>query len=680
MVSAFGFLKRLWNGPASAFKVQSPQAEAVTPAGSPAQLNTSPDRPKSLQDFRRAPSTTGYVDVAALGHFSQPTPSRPTSVCKDTSASQTTFHPPPSLLNISRSAHAFHLGSASYQPLNNINPAHTPLPSASYQPLNNINPAHTPPPSASSANDNINTSSASANIKDVEMSDAPFIHNSTPPATPPTHEEKISPGENIANKSGQHNATVEVTEETEDEEPGGTFIPAPKIAEKRPKITPKSLKDHLREQPGLYVRPDHASEFVVEEFKDSEDPMPKGYWETWRGYRMGYSTVEDYCVCGVGGGHFLVCGHQVISKEPCGTNCKIAHHEYAGFKCEQCIETVSGIFENKLTQEEKDNIALFQHNRTEAAYVGLCVEAVMKHMPLAKGNITESVMSIVMKDYGRESLAYKTVDDPNEPKTLADAFRYHHERGQAKTREIIAEHDLGSLNTLGKGKAVDEITQPPGVASPATNGTKKQKTTMKSRPEPITTDTRGTKRDTIDDPLEPSVSDTIFSNKKPKAKLESHREPVSSRTRGTKRDAKEDVPEPSVSDTTTSNKKAKAKLESHRASITTSTRGTKHNNTFSFNPSPTKRATKSFPRESGDAAFKPVPPGVLPPMLRKRAAYDTSDGYDDWVIEMAQYRAKRNRDAGYSVQGIAPWRSASRKMTVQLPMEAYSDCSEESDY
>jgi hypothetical protein len=334
------------------------------------------------------------------------------------------------------------------------------------------------------AKSNLNTSSTSPDIEAIEMLDATTMQNPTPPPTPATSDEKTqSPPDQGGNTTRPYQATVE---DEQDEQSSATLSSTPNSNDSRPRLQPKSPKDCHREAPGLYVRPNYASEVVIEEFNDPNDPMPKGYWGTWRGYRMGYSTVEDYCPCGLGGGHFLVCGHTVISKEPCGANCKTAQHEHEAFKCEQCNEIVQDIFENKLTQEEKDKIKLF-HKKNDALYLALCVEAVTKHIPIAKGNIAETVLSFVMENYGRASLAYRTVEDPNEPNTLADTFRDFHESGQRKTREIMAQYNLGSLNTHEKRKDVDDTAdtqndtqenaqeaanntfpQPPDVASPAT--------------------------------------------------------------------------------------------------------------------------------------------------------------------------------------------------------------------
>ncbi|KAH7066595.1 hypothetical protein BKA63DRAFT_522765, partial [Paraphoma chrysanthemicola] len=145
------------------------------------------------------------------------------------------------------------------------------------------------------------------------------------------------------------------------------------------------------------------------------------------GIRWCQSTVEGYSPCGSGGGHYLICGHEVISKEPCGANCKKPQHNVPAFDCSQCRDIANEILNSKVTNEEHTKMT-FYRNIGHPLAMPLCVEYIAKHLPEHPGGIAETVMCILNPDYGRECLAYITVSDEEEPKVLAEMFRKSHDR------------------------------------------------------------------------------------------------------------------------------------------------------------------------------------------------------------------------------------------------------------
>jgi hypothetical protein len=359
----------------------------------------------------------------------------------------------------------------------------------------------------------------------------------------------------------------------------------------RPKLQPKHPKDIHRKPTKPYMRPHPASQVVFEVFKDPNDPKPKGYMGTVGGARICRSTVEDYCPCGTGGGHYLLCGHTVVGDAACGANCKSGPHDQQPFNCPKCREIVHTIFENKLTKEERANVE-HHYKKKDVLAIPLCVEYITKYIPTAHGNIAETVVGMLTSQYGRECQAVP--DDTSKPQTLAEMFEEHHNALEQKTRAKLAENKLGPLNTPKKRKDKDgQATNSEETASSMHDLNKKQKLKFETHREPVTDQNRGIKRAAMEEDLsdaetlvdiDETSSTTKISNKKQKQKFETHRQPVTWRTHGTKR------------------KLAKC-------------------GSFAYYINPSKRIMTSFDKVSEEALFLPIPSyvaGTLGQLVRKR--------------------------------------------------------------
>jgi hypothetical protein len=228
--------------------------------------------------------------------------------------------------------------------------------------------------------------------------------------------------------------------------------------DERPKLQPKRQRERRRLPSAQYTRPNYAAQVVFEEFNNPNDPMPEGYAGTLGGIRYGHSAVEDYCPCGIGGGHFLTCGHIIVAvNEACGTNCKTASHEVQPFNCPQGHGIVNDILKNDLTMEERAKID-YHYTRRDGISFALAVEYVTKNLPVAQRNITETVCGIMSPGYGRECLAVPV--GAKKPSTLAEMHQ-HHSILEEKTRVRLAEEKLGPLKTSEKRRASEELAESP---------------------------------------------------------------------------------------------------------------------------------------------------------------------------------------------------------------------------
>jgi hypothetical protein len=397
----------------------------------------------------------------------------------------------------------------------------------------------------------------------------------------------------------------------------------------RPKLPPKHQKDLHRKPTTPYTRPDNSSQIVFEIFKDPNNPMPKGYIGTVGGARVCRSTVEDYCPCGTGGGHYLICGHTVVGDAACGANCKSGPCEEQPFNCPQCRDIVNAIFKDKLTHEERSSVEL-HHKKKDVLAIPLCIEYISKYLSAANANIAATVVGMLTSQYGRACQAVP--EEKAETKTLAEMFAEHHSTLEQNTRTRLAEDKLGPLNAPQKRKNKDEEVD------------KSEETTS-------------------------SIDDL---NKKQKRKLESHREPVTDQTRGMKRTAEEDLSDAETlvdsddapSATKTSNKKQKQKLETHCQPVTRRTHGMKRklakNGAFADYTNPSKRVMLAFEKVSEDASFLPIPlivTDTLGQLVRKRGQMEQLEsegikrmrnrevlpGYDDEVVMDASPEVTKKR-------------------------------------
>lgn len=544
----FGFMKRIFNAPTTSETSRAPNAPAQANTVSPS-IETSP-RPTFTRSAYPIVPMSSFMETAERASPSS------SSSSSDTPTAHTSFQAPSAYLQPAR---VDPLLSTLDRPVFGKAAMHTPparafttvTPSHSFAHLGR-NRIATSPPERNFTPPPINRTETSTPVSvDVEMEDATHAQNPTPPETPPTKEQNdetarintsssteepraqksartptSAPG--VSNRQSEAQPTTSGYQATAEEEQVEELTSTPVTSNHQPTVH--------QETSGLYMRPDYASEVIIEEFPDPAYPMPKGYYGTWRGVRMQVSTAEGYCECGLGGGHYLICGHTVVSKEPCGSNCKTLQHDNEAFKCQSCGDLVKDILLNKLTAEETAKLTPAKE-KNASLFLALAVEAVTRRMPTAKVNIAETVMGPT-QDYSRASLLYATVEYPNEPKNFSEMFQYHHESMQNKTRKIIAQMNMDENATREKRKDMGETSSDVENAREATEPTPSNSTNKKRKSQPATpteptpSSTRGTKR--------PSASPSSSSSpctptKKCKHRLASHAEPITRNTRGTKR-------------------------------------------------------------------------------------------------------------------------------------------------
>jgi hypothetical protein len=379
----------------------------------------------------------------------------------------------------------------------------------------------------------------------------------------------------------------------------------------RSKLPPKRPQQARHRPAPHYTRPDFASQVIMEEFNNLNDPMPKGYIGTFGGHRFCATTVEDYCPCGTYKTHYLNCGHTVIDTSTCGdsvcgANCKTGLNAEQPFNCTQCRNIIDDIFDKKLTVAEREHIR-FYRDKSDALTIALLVEYITKHMPNTKGNIAETVVSIVMQQ-GRTCIA--SICQEEAPRTLADMFR---EREEALRRETRAFMDKLELNKQEKRKNFCNES-----------------------------DIKGTEDTETDSPNTSSSPQAVEKgNKKQKTKLATHWEPISEETRGIKRTATYIVDDRSdgktfvdnvASSANTTNKKLRKKLEICHESISAPTSGMKRNIDLSDPPygsTPKSKRTSSTPsRALEEISFLPTPP-KLGHLVRKRVQEAELEGAVD---------------------------------------------------
>lgn len=371
-----------------------------------------------------------------------------------------------------------------------------------------------------------------------------------------------------------------------------TFRRPPAGNDSRPKLQPKHQPSrHRRDITPPDEPPNLADQVVMEDFNDPNDPKPKGYMGTLGGEHIIARTVEDYCPCGTGGGHYVICGHTVVGDKACGPNCKLGGAEQQPFNCPQCREILDDVISNKLTPEEQTKLKMY-YEEGGALTAALCVEYVSKHLSTATGNIAETVMSIIATGYGRACRA--VIDAPVEQPTLTEMFNKHHNTLQEKTRARSNKEKFGALITDEKRKGLDEETS--SANSDASSSTAKSDTPAPSHSR----------------------------RKKRKNKLRTHREPIPETTRGTKRAASDEdsfSEGDTLIDTPPHTKKLKQKLENHRQPIPRGTHGTKRKSEEVTEPDkPSKVVTLTAFKHPGDAEFLPTPSArvVLGELERKR--------------------------------------------------------------
>ncbi|CAO2652334.1 Nn.00g006170.m01.CDS01 [Neocucurbitaria sp. VM-36] len=326
------------------------------------------------------------------------------------------------------------------------------------------------------------------------------------PTTPP--QERVSPlsSSKGAGHPNAHHATVqEHHTKTHDTTP----LPPSNEDNDRPKLTPKRQQDCHRKSPAPKPKRDFVSE-IVYELSSEDNPLPAGYLGTFRGSRWYLPDYNACLECGLAGEHRLICGHWVKSDEPCGVNCKSAKLDHAPFICPTCRDIVQDIFTNKLTDAERAKLCGLK-GKDDVFMVGCCVEYATKRAPELGVNITETVLSLLRKGYGRVCEA-SAGPPPVEHPPFEQVIRDIQEKQEQKERDKIARE-----NPLIKHEKRKDIND--GIA----NGPTASKTEGSALPRSDAAE--GTQANTT----------VVTINKKLKKKLETHREPITPQTRGTKR-------------------------------------------------------------------------------------------------------------------------------------------------
>ncbi|KAJ4373113.1 hypothetical protein N0V83_003404 [Neocucurbitaria cava] len=282
-----------------------------------------------------------------------------------------------------------------------------------------------------------------------------------------------------------------------------TSTPTPDKGGDRLKLQPKRQQDcHRKPSPPKKQR-DFVSE-IVYEVASKDNPLPEGYLGTFRGSRW-YAPDYNACLdCGLAGEHRLVCGHWVKSEEPCGINCKSENFDQDPFNCPICHDVVHDILRNKLTDAEQAKLTHLK-SKNAALLLGVAIEIVMKRAPELKANVTETIHSILRKNYGR-SCGFSTGPPPVETPPLEQTIREIQEHQEQKEHDRYAKEN--PLNKHEKRKDMNDTTD---------------------------ADTDSGSQSDSDSTLVGSTHTPKSSNKKLKKKLETHREPVTERTRGKKR-------------------------------------------------------------------------------------------------------------------------------------------------
>jgi hypothetical protein len=146
----------------------------------------------------------------------------------------------------------------------------------------------------------------------------------------------------------------------------------------------------------------------------------------------------------------------VVGEEACGQNRKTGAPPKLPFNCSQCHDIVNDILQNKLPKEEQARIE-FLRSQNDSLAIAVSIEYIAKLLPTAEGNIAETVLAIMVPQYGRECRA--VLVDASEPPMITDLFQEHHGNLEQKTRARLAQEKLGALNMHEKRKVFEQSVQ-----------------------------------------------------------------------------------------------------------------------------------------------------------------------------------------------------------------------------
>jgi hypothetical protein len=384
-----------------------------------------------------------------------------------------------------------------------------------------------------------------------------------------------------------------------------TITPTPDECTNRPKQQPKRQQDrhHMSATPKPKV--DWVSEIVYKE-DTPENPLPAGYTGTFRGLRYHDPDYNAMLDCGFNNLHRLICGHDIESTEPCGSNCKTEQLEEKAFDCPTCRDIVHDLFNTTISEADTSKLNKLRE-MDHVAFTSRCVEYVTRSAPQLKGGVTEAMISFLRKGYGR-ACKHSEGPPPVEVQPVEDTIRHRQECHERKQREKHArEHPL---NDPVKRKAFEEALNLPTIPRRFVS------------------------------PVEDEGGEKFnqeHKNKKQKTKLETHQEPITDQTCGAKRACPNnddcnmtDVPQ-------AANKKQKTKRTHPSPSPFASFPGAKRKTSPTAedisNPAVTKKACILQPSKFGVSNFLAPPAHIVGPIIRKRA-FDEDGGEGKIKVEI----------------------------------------------
>jgi hypothetical protein len=351
-----------------------------------------------------------------------------------------------------------------------------------------------------------------------------------------------------------------------------------------------------------------VDEIVIEE-DTPENNLPVGYLGTFRGHRHFIPEYPGMLPCSFSNKHLLICGHWVDSAETCGSNCRKQHHSHKPFNCPTCHEIVREVLTGSFPAAEATRLKELR-KKQDIAFLACCVEQVVRAAPELKTGVTEAVAGFFYINYGR---ACKTTEnpDPEGHDSIEWIVRDEQVRYQRKQCEKFAREN--PLNTHEKRNSDEETVNPSADADDSANdgraATNEQTQSDSSR-----------NHDEMQD-------SSPLTKKKQKTKLETHREPITSQTRGTKR----------RSSSVSSDDGSSTSTASPFASLS----GPKP----LYNPTPKKKLFVQPVPTFGEASFLIPPAHVAGPLLRER----DSEVYVEGPIERESKRRRASvwpREAG----------------------------------
>lgn len=310
----------------------------------------------------------------------------------------------------------------------------------------------------------------------IDMSDAEFTSFAslpTPPATPPSEIDCHG-----AKLNSRQSSPVDTT----------SYATSP-CSSNPPLLQPQRQEQRYRP---YRVKRSFSAEVIMEE---DDGTLPEGYLGTHGNIQYYAPKVDTAHTCGDIGLHELVCGHWImhISKLneprlPCGLNCTKPNINVPAFNCPQCEKIIMNILENQLTGIMKQKLDSAQKAGNELFLISYIVEVVAA-CKIIEANITETVMAIIDKNYGRKC----TEAAPPEP------IRYLSPAEMAQ-----AVHESRMRKEFAKNNTLSEPIK----------RSRMQSSTLFESSTSILSD----------------ANTTVHTNKRQKTKLETHREPISPKT------------------------------------------------------------------------------------------------------------------------------------------------------